>query len=443
MADYYRSWGFRSNPFVQTPLPATEEGSRLLIGRDVELSRISTRLSSPPKITTVEGRNGIGKTSLINVAAYRCLEEHFADPSTSLLIPCNTTFQLDASTNADTFVRRAFIQVALTLIKWAEELNRSGRAFDNHQALQRWLTSPMHKSVSGSLQAFGFGVGFGGGQGAANTSRGFDEAGLEDLVRAWLTEIFPNAEGGGVVCTIDNLELLRTSQDARDLVEALRDRILTVQGLRWILCGSTGIVRGLASTPRMNGLLHEPIEVEDIDESLAAAILESRAQSFAVNEQSKLPIHPEDFHTLHRVVHGNIRDTLSAADDFCIWVYEQRGWEVQSAFAREEFVDWLRVSCLSRKEAAEKIIARRPWDLFDRLVNVGGACSPGEYEEFGFDTPQAMRANVLKLEEAGLIQSIRDIDDNRRRTIVVTSSGWMVHFARTNGLDTLYVSDAG
>jgi DNA-binding MarR family transcriptional regulator len=45
---------------------------------------------------------------------------------------------------------------------------------------------------------------------------------------------------------------------------------------------------------------------------------------------------------------------------------------------------------------------------------------------------------VLKLEEANLIQSLRDEDDNRRKTILVTPYGWMVHYARSRGLDGLF-----
>ena len=66
----YQSWGFTNNPFVQTPLKPDAQGSALLVGRDKDLLSVKKRISNPPKITTLEGANGVGKTSLVNVAGY-------------------------------------------------------------------------------------------------------------------------------------------------------------------------------------------------------------------------------------------------------------------------------------------------------------------------------------------------------------------------------------
>ena len=51
-----------------------------------------------------------------------------------------------------------------------------------------------------------------------------------------------------------------------------------------------------------------------------------------------------------------------------------------------------------------------------------------------------MRAHLVKLEAAGLLQSIRDEDDNRRKTIVVTPMGWLVDYGRKNNLSRVYES---
>jgi hypothetical protein len=237
MLGTYQNWGFRSSPFEPGPLPPSEEGEKLLIGREEELSKITRRLLTPGKFVTVEGPNGIGKTSINNVASYIMFRAFINGESDQLLVPCEKTFQLTNDSKIDAFVETVFLQVGLTLVKYADILQEHGRGWQAEGPVAAWLTSPTFTSVRASLSVYGLGGGGGGGI-TANTSTGFSRAGFNDLMRAGLKEIFPNGEGGGIICSIDNLELLRESEAARTALEALRDEILNVEGLRWILCGS-------------------------------------------------------------------------------------------------------------------------------------------------------------------------------------------------------------
>ncbi|MPZ60846.1 MAG: hypothetical protein GEU93_06035 [Propionibacteriales bacterium] len=45
-----------------------------------------------------------------------------------------------------------------------------------------------------------------------------------------------------------------------------------------------------------------------------------------------------------------------------------------------------------------------------------------------------MRKNVVELEGYSLAESSRDETDQRRRSITLTSKGWLVHFARKTEL---------
>ena len=72
----YESWGFTQSPFETTSLPPSELGDRLLVGRDNEVNSLIRRITSGNKIATLEGLNGVGKTSVVNVATYRLFEEH-------------------------------------------------------------------------------------------------------------------------------------------------------------------------------------------------------------------------------------------------------------------------------------------------------------------------------------------------------------------------------
>jgi len=289
-----------------------------------------------------------------------------------------------------------------------------------------------------------------------NTSTGFSRAGYHSLIRSWLDEIFPSGEGGGIVCSIDNLELLRESEAARQAIEAIRDDILTLPGLRWILCGSLGIVRTLASTPRLNGYLHDPIEIGDVDANVAGEILESRVEAFKNGDDAYLPLTTRDFETIYHILRGNIRDSLSESDNFCHWIADKdakvagdsgggdTSWEVNPVGddkKHERFLEWLKLSCTQRLEAARPYVSRRSWKLFSDISQNSGQCSPGAFTDFDFQTPQAMRSQVISLEKANLVISVRNEDDNRRKTIYITPAGWMVDYALTSGIGTLFFTE--
>ena len=427
--------GFRDNPFQHTPLPASEEGEKLLVGRALEVGKILTRLCSTSKIVALEGRNGIGKTSVYNVAAYKAFTQYLAGEATPPLIPCKTPFQLSHTENIEAFARKVWFAVGLTLVERASWLNEQGIKLKDHQIAQRWLTSPLLGSVQASLQIPQI-IGVGGGRGqTTNNSQGFAETGFQDLVKQWLSEIFRDTDGGGVVCCIDNLELLRTSDNARQSVEALRDVLFSTTGLRWIFCGSAGIVYSLVSTPRLNGVINSPIEIDDLPNEVARDVFLSRLAAYELEEGNKnLPLSADDFEFLFRILNGNIRDSLSQTSDYCLWFYETNPDGDRS----EIFRDWLNAQARDRLDAVAKLVKARAWRLFDDMVKNGGECAPGEHDKYGLNSPQAMRSHLIKLEASGLIQSLRDEVDNRRKTIVITPMGRMVEYAKSNGLSKLF-----
>src|SRR5690242_1753036 len=54
----WTDFGFRENPYSAKQLPPTEEGERMLVGRDEELRRLKRILTSTESHPTVEGDNG-------------------------------------------------------------------------------------------------------------------------------------------------------------------------------------------------------------------------------------------------------------------------------------------------------------------------------------------------------------------------------------------------
>jgi hypothetical protein len=253
--DCYAGWGFNENPFQPSPLHPDKKGERLLVGRDRELNLVKTRLHMHGKITCVEGPVGIGKTSLVNIAAFQCFHAYLENKSSQLLIPCNEIFQLSSKEDIGEFSTRVFYKIAQTLIAKASEVNGLGIALEKGDAVDNWLNNPKITQIQLGISAY---VGMNRST-QMNNSSGFNAAGFEQLVRDWLLEIFPAHGSGGVVCIIDNLELLETGSKAKKLLEALRDRLFNTQGLRWVFCGANGIVTSIIASPRLSGYLTRPI----------------------------------------------------------------------------------------------------------------------------------------------------------------------------------------
>ena len=113
----YLDWGFMETPFLTNALSPDEIGETLLIGREKELKMIKTRLSTQPNIVTIEGDNGVGKTSLVNIAVYQMYKEFKNTGRGDFCIPCYDIFQITEDTDTETFIDQVLMSVAQTLIK--------------------------------------------------------------------------------------------------------------------------------------------------------------------------------------------------------------------------------------------------------------------------------------------------------------------------------------
>ena len=87
------------------------------------------------------------------------------------------------------------------------------------------------------------------------------------------------------------------------------------------------------------------------------------------------------------------------------------------------------VSDLYLKDTAG--VGKRAWEVFDKLAEIGGSTSPSDFEIFGFESNQAMRPHLRALEDSNLIESAIDDSDNRRKTINISSRGWIVNYKRS------------
>ena len=416
----YEDWGFSGSPFQTTSLPPSELGEKLLVGRDEDLGKLMRRIKSAPKMATVEGLNGVGKTSIVNVAAYKLYVDHITSGHGSLFIPCRKPFQLNRNHDVSVFIEMVYLEVAQTLLDHAARLKANG-TFVKSSPIEKWLNSSQLTTYGGGISVITANV-----QSETNTSSGFEKSGFRKSVTDWLADIFSESANSGVICTIDNLELLQKSDTARALLEQLRDELFTVRGLRWVLCGSLGIVHGIMGSPRLEGYLHDPLQIGEIAEDAAPEILVSRINTFSVdNQTSYLPLTPNSFDDLYQALRGNLRSVLSYADNYCQWVADRA---LPSSDEEKDalFSAWLNGQCEAAYDAIRSEVRPRAMKVFTDAEEISGIFSPSDYEFFDFNSIAAFRPSIQSLEGVGVLVSTQDEGDKRRKTIQFTPKGWMV-----------------
>jgi hypothetical protein len=428
---FYNRWNFSDNPFSARALKADAIGDQLFVGRDDELKRVSFRLAAGDSAVCLDGAVGVGKTSLANIAAYRAERAHVLDRTSPLLLPCRESFQVSQSESPDEFRLRVLREVAQTLLDKASAY-RMGLNMEGRENIDSWLNSPLHSQWSVGIPVFNVGAG-----NQANESDGYVRSGFMKTVTTWLESIFPDETNGGVVCVLDNLELLETSADARRKIEALRDTLFTIKGLRWILCGAHGILQGIVASQRLVGHLQEPVFVPPLALSQAHDVFNARVRTFAVQNEKPtyLPFGDDDFHSLYVIVHRNLRNALAYAGEYCMSVAES-GSEPQSRDDKKaRFEAWLKNRAVVIRDAVVGQVGPRALQLFREVIKqFDGEFAPSDCNSLGFKNVQALRPHVKSLEEAGLLQAQKDDTDQRRKSISVTGKGWLVSWCEVTGV---------
>jgi hypothetical protein len=332
--------GFRDNPYSTTPIRPTRTGARLLVGREKPLRRLIRGITSADTLPTVEGDNGVGKTSLVAVAGYDLLRAFDGKETTQLFLSLPDAFQLLPTDNLIEFRRRVYYAVARAFIEQNKRLKLAGLSPPDTDDVERWLQAPVIKAGGGGIQVLGSGANV-DRSAAINEGEGFRDDGFQATIDGWLAECFPSRELGGFICLIDNLELLETSQAARRQLEALRDSMLNRPGLRWVLCGARGIVRSAASSARLHGVLSDPIELGPLSDAMVSEAINRRIKIFASHGEVYAPVNTDGFTHIYRVLNRNLRDALKYCEDYSLWLDEQ-GERPDNYNARWELLEsWL------------------------------------------------------------------------------------------------------
>ena len=185
-------FGFRESPYATDHLPPSSEGEQL-VGRDAELRQLRQLLRSSARHPTLEGENGVGKTSLVNVAGFQAQREFEEQKTEQLLIALERPFQLSNTDDAQSLRRTVFFEVARGFIRNHDLLKGAGLDVPDVGAIDTWLNTPVIRGGGAGASVAGFGVS-GSRTQAPNTSAGFSEAGFDAAVDRWLRDAFPSRQ---------------------------------------------------------------------------------------------------------------------------------------------------------------------------------------------------------------------------------------------------------
>lgn len=428
----WSEFGFRDSPYNTNPIEGTREGANLLVGRDQELRRLTRFLTSSVLHPTIEGENGVGKSSLVAIAGYELQHAYSTKKSSVAYLPIGRNFQLSTDDTAQQFSIKVLYQVAQAFIDHHESLRNGGYSVPEIKEVNNWLNAPTVSSRSGGGSVLGVGGNIGKSK-TINTSEGFANEGFVALITTWLRNCFPNPASGGFICVIDNLELLETSKAAKALLEEMRDNVLNLPGLKWVLCGAKGIVRTGASSPRLEGRLADPLELTPVQDEQVELAIERRIEVFQENQEAIAPVGPDSFRFIYDVLNRNLRNALRYSESFAMWASDMHPSE-SLLDPRTEYIEIfeLYIRSMAKKHLEETALGPRAWQVFDGMIENGGSISPGDHDLFHFNSVQAMAPHINKMEECHLVQRSIEDSDKRRKTISISPRGWLVNHARNS-----------
>lgn len=424
----WKQLGFRENPYSTKPIPANEEGAKLLVGRERELRRLQMSLTSSANHATIEGANGVGKTSLVGVAAFSLLQESLKNNSKPLYIPVDQTFQISSHESTSQFSTSFMITLAREISNKRDLVNQYHSGLRHLSDLDTWLNDPILTSGGGGASILGFG-GSGSVNRSVNSGQGFASGGVESHLRKIMRAIFPENAAGGFVCVLDNLELLETSTKARAVLEDMRDGVLNFPGVRWVLCGARGILLSVASTTRMQGRLTAPIELQPLGADSVIEVVGARLETFKERVDAYTPVNPDGFKKIYQIANSNLRVALRYCEDFVFWC-EETGSRPTTQEDKFQLLDVWFAEVTDKVQGSMVSVTPRAWRLFDAMARKPDGCSPGDFEEFDFRSGPAMQPHLRTLERANLIDSAQNDNDQRRKTITLTPLGCMIRYRR-------------
>lgn len=413
--NWLSEFGFIKNPYDTMALSASEEGSRLLVGRDEEVSFLMQQLTASSMIPLLYGENGVGKSSIANVVAYR-LSQAFDRGDERYFFLKLKRIQSTQLSDLIAFEKSVYQEIMYLLL-------------DNKDFLvERGISKTEINQVNQLVCQMGS-IGVGGGIGPISLNLDYTpnpsaESNLLNIVRKWMEICFSGCYSGGIICIIDNLENSGTPNQVKSLIESLRDTLFTMPGLLWILCGTPVAVEGVRSSKLLQGYFAER-KILSVDENIVPKVVERRIDYYGKTEADP-PVDKELFEILYQIVNKQLRVAFTICQEFAVFLYNHAIWRTNDR--KSEFKTWLDQMASNLPEK-EHEVPDESWNLFDRIVMFGPDISDYDLKMLNPSQSDELNALLFPLKAKRLIDIV-EIDNGF--VVRVTRDGWLVNYKRHN-----------
>lgn len=406
----WAAFGFRKSPYNTRAL-SSEEGEQLLVGRETEVDRLMRQLKDGQRIPVLIGANGVGKTSIANVAAYKLSAKSKNADQRFFVLKQSKITELEFRASRD-FSQALYYEIVLLLLHETAFLRQCGISII--YILYVWL----RKWISGFHVA------------AVNFDIGRRPDFFCRVAHKWLGKCFEPPDRGGIICVIDNLENIGTSSHVRETLEYFRDTLFSAQGLRWILCGtpvSTSDVRG---SSLLNGYI-SLIDIDPICEDLAPDLIRCRIEYCKeAGATPQPPVDENQFQNIYKnVVHGHLRTALDLCEDFAEYLFAH---ESRQAMDRSHELElWLKQKG-GRPDTLVGELSEKALELFINIADFGGECMSSDYQLIGANSVKDLDDISEPLISSCLLVKIETDNGFMLR---VTKNGWLVcYYVRNSRL---------
>lgn len=386
---------FSRNPYSTEAL-YSEEGDKLLVGRDNETSELLQKLTSTKRLPILVGDNGVGKTSIANVVAYRLTRYYEKEKDTKYFFLESKTVRSAHLEDLKSFEKTIYLEVLYLLLSNIAFLKERGISEEEIKAT-RSLTMP---KINAELEVI-------------------------EIARKWLKTCFSDPYRGGIICIIDNLENGRTSRQVQSIIEDLRDTLFSTTGLLWILCGTSFVLDKANTSKRLEGYL-APIDIKPVKIQDAKDLVQRRIDYYLIRKSNtpEPPVNAELFDYIYKVVRYQLRVALMISEEFAEFLVRH---DVNQTYDRKSTLEtWLNQKA-ARVPEREFEIPVDSWAFFDYISDLGCDFSSQQLWLYSLSNEKELSEIAKPLLYKGLIDQV-DLD--KGYLLRITRDGWLVRYKR-------------
>ncbi|HMU37882.1 MAG TPA: hypothetical protein PKE31_02625 [Pseudomonadota bacterium] len=437
MRDVYSEWGFLQDPFDSDPIPMTDSTVPLLVDREEESRKIVRHLYARSNCLSLRGSRGIGKTSLVTLSVFNEFSRYKRTDTARLLLPCRRTFRCAPGVNPALVTDNIHFQLARTLLENRSCLGKN--ALPGYAEVCEWFSAPHTQTLDCGLEVLRSGICWERDPRAVHRLIN-GRASFYALICRWLEDAFPRLRPGGLVCMLDDVDLLGGPNEARSYFDELRSLFFQT-GLRWVLCCEGNILNDVLSFPSTLHYLAPPMMISSLSPALIAQVYERRVRFHAEpDREPRMPLAVEDFVWLVAIFCGDMAMAFAAADNFCVDLFEQSliRFPQDLATKRAAFAAWIEARIHRILDDLGDKLSPQDWESFDRVVKLRGSylalCQSFRKRE---DLFKAIRPlyQIGLLTGPGLERGVVDGD------VTPTEQGWLLAHHRKTTPKILYPSE--